>query len=91
MKIKRLTLTGETTEVSFTTFCGDWLVKNFSDNDVYVSFDENLDEDEAVKIPSGYGQKVVDNKFLGGLDHFEHNAIYVKGTGEVEVQQLCFH
>lgn len=44
-----------------------------------------------MKIASGMGQIVVENERLGGLETFKHDTIYVTGTGEVEVQQLCFH
>ncbi|MCQ2308196.1 MAG: hypothetical protein MJ000_11655 [Bacteroidales bacterium] len=92
MKIQRVTLDGSVTGVRFEeSRCGKWLVKNFGDEDIFVSFDESVDESESVKIASGCGQVIVENERLGFLSPFEHDTIYILGTGEVEVQQLWFH
>lgn len=91
MKIERVTLAADTpAAVSFDTVCGKWLVKNFSENDCFVSFDEDAEQDDCIKIAAGMGQVVVDNEFHGGLDVFKHDTIYMIGNGEVEVQQLCY-
>lgn len=89
MNVKRVTLDGTVTKVQFPNVCGKWLVKNFTSGDVYASFDANMTEDNAVKIASNCGQVVVDNEFHD-MDIFKHNSIYIKGTGEVEVQQICY-
>lgn len=91
-KIKRVTLEGEAFEaVKFEdSLCGQWLVKNFSEDDIYVSFLEEVDEDSSIKIPAGYFQICVANQNYGGLNAWKTDTIYIKGTGEVEVQQLCF-
>lgn len=94
LNLKRITLTGTTTKVEFKEVCGKWLVKNFTDADIYVSFEAGSDgelvEANAVKIKSNYGQIVIGNEELQYTNLFKTNAIYIKGTGEVEVQQLCF-
>lgn len=90
-QIKRITLEGEITEVEFDNICGKYLVKNFSDDDIFVSFDEEFTEENSTKIPAGFYQVVIANEWLGGLDAYKSKSIYINGTGEVEVQQLCFH
>lgn len=95
MNVKRITLTGTTTKIEFADKCGKWSVKNFTDNDIFVAFEvgENneLDESTSVKIKSNFGQVVFNNERLQFSSVYEKNASYIKGTGEVEVQQLCFH
>lgn len=92
MSVKRVTLTGsDFEEVEFDKLCGRYLVKNFAEDDIYVSFDEDATEDTSVKIPAGYFQEVIANEHLGGLDAYKTSSIYIEGTGEVEVQQLCYH
>ena len=91
MQVKRITLTGATKEVAFDTLCGKWLVKNFTSGSIYVSYDANLVEANAIKIASGYGQVIVNNEYRDWDDKTKSNKIYIKGTGEVEVQQLCYH
>ena len=90
-QVKRVNLNGGITKVSFDHICGEYLVKNFSDSDVYVSYENNTPDNEAVKIPPKSYQIVVVNYYLGGLETFKQKDIYLKGTGEVEVQQLCWH
>ena len=54
MNIKRLILTGTIQEVKFDNMKSNvWLVKNFSNSDIFVSYDENLDENSSIKI-KGY-------------------------------------
>ena len=90
-QVKRVTLTGEVAEIEFVKLCGKYMVKNFSSSDIYVSFDETFTEENSVKIPAGYYQVVIANEWLGGIDVFKTSSIYIQGTGEVEVQQLCYH
>lgn len=91
-KVKRLQLTGSTyEEFLFDTNCGKFLVKNFSNNPIYVSFDNSVQDDEAIKIAGGSFQVVIANEYFGSGDYYRTNKIYIKGTGEVEVQQLCFN
>lgn len=89
MKVKKVTVDGES-KIEFDTFANNWLVKNLSENDLLVSFEEGCPAGETITIQPGMGQVVTENTYLGGLECYSHNAIYLKGNGEVEVQQLCF-
>lgn len=91
-QVKRVTLAGSVFEaVEFDTVCGKWLVKNFTDNDIYVSFASDATTNNSIKIPKDYAQVCIANEFVVKSDAFKADTIYVYGTGEVEVQQLCFH
>lgn len=90
-QVKRVNLTGDIQKIEFEKKCGKYMVKNFSDSNIYVSYDENFTEENSVKILAGYYQIVIANEYLGELEPYKSNSIFVKGTGEVEVQQLCFH
>lgn len=93
IQVKRITLTDSTTfeEIEFDSICGRYFVKNFTDGDIYVSFDEDATANDSVKIPSGYYQEVIANDYLGGLESYKTTSIFVMGEGEIEVQQLCYH
>lgn len=91
LQVKRVTLIGITQAVEFDTVCGKWLVKNFTSGDIYVSLNEPLVEANAIKIASGYGQVITTNEHFAWSDDYKSKKIYVKGTGEIEVQQLCYH
>lgn len=91
LSLQRITLTGSIKPVTFNNICGKWLIKNFTSSDIYVSFESNLVESKAVKIASGHGQVIVINEYYSWDDNLKSNTIYIKGTGEVEVQQLCYH
>jgi len=92
LQVKRITLTDDSafTEIEFDFVCGKYMIKNFSDNDLFVSFDQDATDDDSIKIPAGYYQECIANEWLGG-EPFKTSNIYVKGSGEIEVQQLCFH
>lgn len=90
MNVKRITLTGAKSQVAFGEISNKWLVKNLSENDVFVSFDADAAENAMIKIPKGMGQVVVDNEIFENNRGFGHTTIYLQGTGEIEVQQLCF-
>ena len=86
-QVKRVTLTGDWQAVTFPNKATRYFVKNFTDADIFVSFAENDSEDESFKIKSGIGEDVaISYDSLRG--RYEVNKIYVKGTGEVEIQQL---
>lgn len=89
MRVKQVELNG-LTKVEFTTKSCEWLVKNFTDGDIYVSFDKDAPQDEWIKIQSGMGQVVVENTVVKDFINFTYKAIYVNGTGTIEVQQLCY-
>lgn len=89
--VKRLTLTGEWTEFTFTKKAKRYFVKNFTEGDIYVSFENNDLEAESFKIAAGHGEEVAIS--YGGVNarQFMVNTVYVKGTGEVEVEQLDYY
>ena len=91
LSVKRVNLNKDTiTPIQFGTNCGQYLIKNYSNTPVYVSFDEDLKEEEAIKIESGMGQEVIGNYQYDWTNYFKTSTIYLKGEGEIEVQQLCF-
>ena len=65
----------------FSLHKAEYIVKNFTDGDVYVSFEADAPDSESIKIPSMLGQLCTNVTN-------ESNVVYVKGTGEVEVQQI---
>lgn len=82
--VKRVTLTGSVKIVEFVNSSPKYLIKNFSEGDIYVSFYAPFTNNEAIKIASKFGQEVVANERFNPAT----NVIYINGTGEVEVQQL---
>lgn len=80
------TFSGTTTggKVLDATSCR-FLVKNFGSDPVYVDFADITAEADAIKIPGGTAQIcMVEERGIQA----RVNTIYVKGTGEVEVQAL---
>jgi len=65
----------------FSLHKAEYIVKNFTSGDVYVSFEADAPDSESIKIPSMLGQLCTNVTN-------ESNTVYVKGTGEVEVQQV---
>ena len=80
LRIARETLAGTKQEFEFQHEGEEYIVKNFSDGNMYVSFEETATDDESIKISADKAQICT----CGA----EVKKIYVKGTGEVEVQQL---
>lgn len=89
-RVKRVQLAGGVLAVEFETYGGQYLVKNFSDGDIYVSFEEGVSEDTSIKISSGYAQVCIINERDGLNGQAKAKTLYIKGMGEVEVQQLWF-
>ena len=90
-RVKRVALTGEAMTVTFSgSFSGQYLVKNFSQGDIYVSFGLPIDTQTSIKIPTMCGQRCVINENGGANGQVKVNSIYIQGSGEVEVQQLWF-
>ena len=87
-QVKRLTLTGNWEEVQFDFKAICYFVKNYSNGDIFVSFEENDSENTSFKIKSGMGEEVAIS-YAG--KKYKTDTLYVKGTGEVEVQQLDFN
>ena len=89
-QLKRLTVTTQA-QVNFRYQAKSYFVKNFTEGDIYVSFEAitNDDYSECYKIKSGIAEEVyiartgISNKYLT-------DTIYIYGNGEVEIQQLDF-
>ncbi len=89
MKLLRKTIKANTvTEFEFDVKAYTFLVKNLTDGDILVCFDE-FDENTNIKIPSYKGQLVTQN--ANHIDSkYATNTIKIKADirGEVEVQCL---
>ena len=90
-RVQRKTLDGTSQEYDFGTPCMQFLVKNLSDGDILVNF-EDLTNDNATAsalIPKETAQVIVTNT---GFPKKEFSSIYVKGagTGDVEVQAILW-
>lgn len=86
--VKRVTLTGDWTAIQFDDKVKNYFVKNFSSNAIYVSFEANDTEDTSFKISAGIGERVAINQSNLEMVGYKTDTIYVKGTGEVEIQQM---
>ena len=86
--VKRMNLTGDWQEIQFPKKARSFFVKNFSDGDVFVSFANNDSEDESFKIKKGMAEQVEMSSYGIDVEAYYADTIYVKGTGEVEVQAL---
>lgn len=90
MEILRKTLDGAVTEFDFGNVKSErFLVVNFSQGNMFASFDEDLDESKSAKIAAGMGRIILDSaRTIGGIEQYRHSKVYVKGTGECEVQAI---
>ena len=86
--VLRKTLTGGWTEFKFPQQSRFFFVKNFTEGDVLVSFANGDAESESVKIQSNMGEEGAISFCGTDKSDFYTDTIYVKGTGEVEVQAL---
>lgn len=86
--VMRKTLAGGWTPFEFQGLSKRFFVKNYSDNDIYVSFIDGDNENASFKVASGLGEEVATTfrNYERAEDY--KTTIYVKGTGEVEVQAL---
>lgn len=84
LRVQRQILAGSETAFTFGQRSTQFLVKNFTDADIYVSFTSGAQQDEMIKIPTMVSQMCMES--LGACESY--NVVYVTGTGEVEVQQL---
>lgn len=88
----RKTLTGASEAFTFEIKGHDFLVKNLSENDILVGFEAITTDNEATcyKIPTMTAQLIdADNYLRYGIHTVKTDTIYVKGTGEVEVDLVC--
>lgn len=94
LAVERLFLIGEVLAVEFSTLSPKYVVKNFSDDDIFVSFDEDFNPLKAIKISSGYAQTCMISEYVNINnqipDTYFAKTIYIYGTGEVEVQQILW-
>ena len=90
-RVIRKTLTGSSQEYDFGTPGMQFLVKNLSDGDIFVNFEDLTDDNETASalIPKETAQVIVTNT---GFPKKEFSSIYVKGagTGDVEVQMILW-
>lgn len=89
-KVQRVQLTGGISSLEFSDWSGQYLVKNFSGGDIYISFEPTVSENNSIRILNGFAQLCVINERDGMAGQAKANKVYIKGTGEVEVQQLWF-
>lgn len=87
-KVIRKTLAGEWETFKFEDKSRFFFVKNFTDGDIYVSLKEGCTEEESIKIKSGVGEEVAINYGGADIPLYKTDSVFVKGTGEVEVQAL---
>jgi len=87
-QVVRKTIAGSWTEFKFAVKSRAFFVKNFTSGDIYVSFANDDDQDGAFKIKTGMGEEI----YIASprQDGYYVDAVYVKGTGEVEVQAIDF-
>lgn len=88
-QVKRKTLSGSWTEFAFPQPARKYFVKNYTSGDILVTFENDEIEDEAFKIKTGIGEEVSISSKMN-VQAYSKSSIFVKGTGEVEVQQLDF-
>lgn len=90
--VKHVTLNNSETltKIHFDGYrCSKYLVKNFTEGNIYVSFDGTSSLDECIKMPAGYAQEIaVDDSGRLTLDH--DGNLYLAGSGEVEIQLLVY-
>ena len=84
LDIQKFTLDGNEHAFVFNRESNKVIVKNFTDSDIYVAFEQGASEDESIKIPTMLGQ--ICQVQESPLARF--NVVYVTGTGDVEVQLI---
>lgn len=89
MKVIKQNVNG-VTAFTFDKLSDKFLVKNFSENDITVSFSAEMPANETVTIKAGMGQVIFENEHLGCCAAYAHDTLYIDGSGEVEVQAICY-
>lgn len=86
LNVQRQTLAGASTAFEFDKKGVKFLVKNLSEHDCYVNYEAITAQNEATSIlvPKKTAQVVLSNENSG----YPTDTIYVKGTGDVEVQVI---
>lgn len=85
--VLRQTLGGSWTAFTFSSVSRFFYVKNFTDEDIYVSFENGTEDNKSFLIPSGAAEEVAMCWSSNNGAYFV-DTIYVKGTGSVEVQAM---
>jgi hypothetical protein len=86
--VQRKTLDGNWTPFTFDFASVRFFVKNFSNGAIFVSFENNDSENESVKIMSMMAENLAVCFNGNNYSDFGVKNIYVKGSGEVEVQAI---
>lgn len=85
-QVQRVTLAGEQ-DIVFDDYSEAFIVKNYSQSDIYVTFGDEVDESTAIRIMPLMGQVCVINA-KSDYTNPKSNKVRIKGTGEVEVQSI---
>lgn len=87
-KVKRVTLSGDWVKVAFDGIaCSSWFVKNFSDNNVYVSLCECIrNTDACFCVPSMIAEEI----FASTEMDARTDGIWINGSGDVEVEAISW-
>ena len=88
MKVKRQKFKNETKTFEFDVNSYIFLVKNLTDDDVYVCLVNSFDENTAIKIPSYMSQPVTEN-INHTVSAYSYDTITIKSPGEGEVEVQC--
>ena len=84
----RKTLSGEWSAFEFSQKSRFFKVKNRTENDIFVSFENDTNEEFCFQIKAGEIETVAIS--LGAVEREEYfvKTIYVKGTGDVEITAI---
>ena len=91
--IRKNIVANEANKFEFDVEGFEFLVKNFTNGDIYVAYENTTDTDEMSKIPSMGGLVFLRNKSTGSTGSGNSSdVVYVYSTssGEVEIQCLKF-
>lgn len=87
MKVIRETLVANTQKnFNFDVEGFEFLVKNFTEDDIYVSLDTNVNKNRSIKIPSMTAQECCIHKYTSSNYKTDTVRILSLVDGEVEVQ-----
>lgn len=89
-QVIRQTLSGGWTAFTFDVKSKSFAVKNFSDGPIYVSFVDGEEENASIKILDGMAEVCYITSLYDLAGSYFRDTIYVKGTGEVEVEAIEF-
>lgn len=85
-ELLRKTLTGDWEAFTFPKKSRFFIVKNLSENAVLATFENDATDAECFKIPAGTSEEVAISFDPIDREQYQVNTVWVKGTGEVEVQ-----